>query len=432
MRFSSQKFRSWFGPMPGRREARAMSLMALVVGFILCGLSLFRGFHGQTFMGRPLGGDFVEFYVIGKILNSYEAFRIYDLQLAVALQHATLPTMVETQMLVFGHAPYVAYLFRPFAALPYAWAYISWLVFSASLYLMSLFLLFRSDNLPREDKKTGLMLAISSVPFILETWIGGQLSVVVFFAWALFFYFRHKNRLFLAGIALALGSFKPTLVVLPAAMLLCGRQWRILGGLATGALAFVLASIRMVGLRGCRAWMDTLLSDARIAVGPEEVRLVAKCVDIASFFHLLVRNAPVLTGILASVIGVAVFAMLAIAWYRSAACASRPSENLLWAATVCFTLVVNSYAPIYDSILAVSAVVLVADALDRRSEDRETFQAWLVALYIVPWITQSAAEFLHFQLFTIVLAGFAFWALRLATREQETLQTEAAEVLTIQ
>src|ERR1700694_6335311 len=99
MRLSSQKFRSWFGPMPGQREPHAMSLMALVVGIILCGVSVFRGFHGQTFMGRPLGGDFVEFYVIGKILNSYEAFRIYDLQLAVGLQHATLPTMAETQML---------------------------------------------------------------------------------------------------------------------------------------------------------------------------------------------------------------------------------------------------------------------------------------------------------------------------------------------
>ena len=409
-----------------------MSLMALVVGIILCGLSLFRGFHGQTFMGRPLGGDFVEFYVIGKILNSYEAFRIYDLQLAVGLQHATLATMDETQMLVFGHAPYVAYLFRPFAALPYAWAYIAWLAFSAALYLLSLFLLFGSVNLPREHRKTGLLLAVSSVPFILETWIGGQLSVVVFFAWALFFYCRHKNRLFLAGMALSFGLFKPTLVVLPAVMLLCGRQRRIIGGLTAGGIAFALASIRLVGLRGCRAWMDTLRFNARITTGAGDVPHLAKSVDIMSFFHLLVRNAPVLTGILSSVIGVAVFAMLAVAWFRAPACAIRPAENLLWAATLCFTLVVNSYAPIYDSILVVSAVVLVAGALDNRKEDRETFHAWLLVLYIVPWVTQSFAEFLHFQLFTIVLAGFAAWPLRLASRDREALPAAPAEVLAIQ
>jgi hypothetical protein len=40
----------------------------------------------------------------------------------------------------------------------------------------------------------------------------------------------------------------------------------------------------------------------------------------------------------------------------------------------------------------------------------------------LPWITQSFAEFLHFQLFTIVLAGFAAWALRLAYKDRETLR----------
>lgn len=409
-----------------------MSLMALVVGIIICGLSLFRGFHGQTLMGRPLGGDFVEFYTIGKILNNYEAFRIYDLQLAVGLQHATLPTMPETEMLVFGHAPYIACLFRPFAALPYAWAYIAWLAFSAALYLLSLFLLFGSGNLPREYKKTGLLLAVSSVPFILETWIGGQLSVVVFFAWALFFYFRHKNRLFLAGIALSLGLFKPTLVALPVAMLLCGRRWRVLGGLAAGALAFALASIKMVGLGGCRAWIDTLLFNARTVAGPGEAFRLAKRVDVVSFFHLLIRDAPVLTGILSSVIAVAAFATLAAAWFRSSARASRPEEDLLWAATLCFILVVNSYVPMYDSILVVSAVVLVAGALDNRNDDREAFHVWLLALYMVPWITQSFAEFLHFQLFTIVLAGFAVWTLRMAHNDREILHARPAQVLAIQ
>ena len=418
--------------MPGRREAHAMSLIAIVVGIILCGLSVFRGFHGQALMGRPLGGDFVEFYAIGRILNSYEAFRIYDLQLAVGLQHATLPSMAETQMLVFGHAPYVAYLFRPFAALPYTWAYLAWLAFSASLYVMSLFLLFRSSNLPREHRKTGLLLAVSSVPFILETWIGGQLSVVVFFAWALFFYFRHKNRMFLAGIALSLALFKPTLLVLPAAMLLCGRRWRTLGGLSAGAFALALVSIKMVGLRGCHAWIDTLLFLARMNAGPGEVWHLAKYVDIMSFFHLLVRNAPVLTGILSSVIGVAVFAMLAAVWFRPPARAHQPEEDLLWAATLCFTLVVNAYAPIYDSILVVSAVVLAAGALQNRNEHREILQAWLLLLYIVPWITQSFAEFLHFQLFTIVLAGFAAWSLRLACGHCETLQVAPSEVLATQ
>src|SRR5579862_3900990 len=138
----ASRLRRWFGPMPGRNEARAMSWMAVAAAVIICGITIIRGFHGQTFMGRPVGGDFVEFYVIGKILNNFDAARIYDLKLAVDLQHSTLPSMAETQMLVFAHAPYIALLFKPFAMLPYLWSYGAWLLFSAALYLTGITLLF--------------------------------------------------------------------------------------------------------------------------------------------------------------------------------------------------------------------------------------------------------------------------------------------------
>ena len=64
-----------------------MSWMALVAAAVLCGLSIFYGFRGETFMGRPLGGDFVAFYVTGRILNEFQPSQIYDLDLEVKLQH---------------------------------------------------------------------------------------------------------------------------------------------------------------------------------------------------------------------------------------------------------------------------------------------------------------------------------------------------------
>ena len=407
------KVRRWLGPLPGRREAHAISWMALAVGAILCAISIFRGFHGETFLGRPLGGDFIEFYVIGKILNSYEAIRIYDLQLAVALQHANLPEMGQDQMLVFGHAPYIAPLFRVFAMLPYRWAYVAWLAFSASLYLISLGLLFRCSKLGSQDRKTGLLLAISSVPFLLETWIGGQLSVVVFFAWALCLYFRGNHRWFIAGVALSLVLFKPTLLGLPVIMLICGREWRMLGGVLSGAAGFVLASFGIVGVNGCRAWLDTLAFNARAVAGTRETIRIAKQLDLLSFFQLLVPNSGALAGMLAGAVAIVLLSLIAAAWLRLRKFEERAPRDLLLAATICLTLVVSSYAPIYDSIL-VAAAVLSASAILVSSEYRETFQGWLVLLYLVPWITQSFAEFLHVQLFTVLLVGFAVWLLKMA------------------
>jgi alpha-1,2-mannosyltransferase len=390
--------------MPGRREAHAMAWVALVIGVIICGTAVVLGFGGHTFLGRPLGGDFVEFYTIGQILNHYAPARIYDLSLAVALQHATLPSMPDTQMLVFGQAPFVASLFRPFALLPYAWAYVTWLGFSAGLYIAGLALLFRTVRLNAEDSKTGFLLALSSTPFLFETWIGGQMSVVVFFIWVLFLWCLENDRRFVAGLVLALCLFKPTLVAIPALMLLVGRRWRIAGGLATGGIAMALLSLVTVGPGGCRAWFQALAMNRSAVSQGSEAWHEAKYVDILAFSHLLLGNWPEVADVAAIAVAVMGVSWLALAWWRSDVSGlDRP----LWAATLCFTLVVNPYAPIYDAILIVAAVALVA-------AHREALSGWLLLLYLVPWVTQSFAEFLHLQLMTVALAGFGIWVMEIA------------------
>ena len=381
-----------------------MATVALVIGAILCAVAVILGFQGRTFLGRPLGGDFVEFYTIGKILNNYAPARIYDLGLAVSLQHSTLPSMPDTQMLVFGQAPFIAPLFRPFALLPYAWAYLAWLAFSAGLYIAGLALLFRTVRLNAEDRKTGFLLALSSTPFLFETWIGGQMSVVVFFIWVLFFWCLENDRRYLAGFALALCLFKPTLVALPALMLLIGRRWRVLGGLAAGGLAMASLSFATVGPDGCRAWFRALAMNGQAAANGSEAWHQAKYVDILAFSHLLLAPWPAVADIAAISMAAVGLSWLGLAWWRSDSAAMSPP---LWAATLCFTLVINPYAPIYDAVLVVAAVALVAS-------NTKALAGWLLPLYLIPWITQSFAEFLHLQLMTVTVAGFGIWVLEIA------------------
>jgi hypothetical protein len=404
--------RAWFGPLPGRREAHAMAWMALGIGVLMCVGAVVLGFEGRTFLGRPLGGDFVEFYTVGKILNNYAPARIYDLRLAVGLQHGALPSMPATQMLVFGQAPFIASLFRPFALLPYAWAYVAWLAFSAGLYMAGLAVLFRTVRLNAADRKTGYLLALSATPFLFETWIGGQMSVVVFVIWVLFFWCLEDERPILAGFVLALCLFKPTLVALPALMLLVGRRWRVVGGLAAGGTAMALLSVATVGLEGCRAWLAALMLNGNMASKSGEAWHEAKYVDILAFSHLLFANWPRMADLASIAVAVIALSWLARAWWRSEGGAmDRP----LWAATLCLTLVVNPYVPIYDSILAVIAVALAVSLCQAASAG----QAWLLLLYMIPWVTQSFAEFLHLQLLTVALAAFGVWVLGHATRWRE-------------
>lgn len=400
----------WLGPMPGRREAHAIAWMALTVGVILCGVSLVLGFHGRAFLGRPLGGDFVEFYTIGRILNTSAPARIYDLPLAVQMQHQALPAMSPTQMLVFGQAPYIAWLFRPFALLPYAWAYVAWLGFSAATYIGGLAILFAAVRLGPEDRKTGYLLALSWAPFLFETWIGGQMAALVFLIWALFFWCLERDWAFIAGIALSLCLFKPTLVALPGFVLLAGRRWRAASGLALGAIMLGFISLATVGRDGLRAWAGTLAFAGQVTAQAGDAWHRSKYVDLAAFFHLLVGSDQTVTAGLLLVAGVAAVGALGWAWWHAEGFGYE-----LWAATLCFTLVVNAYAPIYDMVLAVAAVVLFSS---RRhllpAKERAAFDVWLLLLYMVPWLTQSFAEFLHLQLITLVLAGFGIWALQVS------------------
>ena len=406
-----------------------MACLALSAGVILCGVSVLLGLAGKTFLGRPLGGDFVEFYTIGKILNNYAPARVYDLQLATNLQHAALPSMPETQMLVYGQAPFVAALFRPFALLPYAWSYVLWLGFSACLYIAALAVLFRTLRLNADDRKTGLLLALSSTPFLFETWIGGQMSVVVFAIWVLFFWCLENDRRVMAGFVLALCLFKPTLVALPALMLLVGRRWRVLCGLAWGAIAMALLSIATVGLDGCRAWFAALAMNGHIVTKTGEASHEAKYVDMLAFLHLLLPNQAALVNVIAAAVAICGVSWLGRAWWRSDGCTTH---RRLWAATLCLTLVVNPYVPIYDSILAVVAVALVVP-------EQKALAGWLLLLYMVPWVTQSFAEFLHLQLMTIVLAAFAVWVMekagkptvgRFIPREEESTMTPLLPAVT--
>ena len=78
------------------------------------------------------------------------------------------------------------------------------------------------------------------------------MSVVVFFIWVLFFWCLENDRRIIsgvgAGLVLALCLFKPTLLALPALMLLSRPALASAGRIHSGRRAMALLSIATVGL----------------------------------------------------------------------------------------------------------------------------------------------------------------------------------------
>jgi len=374
------------GPLPGAKEARAFGVCGIAIALIACGLSLYYGFKGEAFLGRPMGGDFVQFYAAGQVLNQHQPEKLFDPPYFSAVQHEILPTMASTQWLIFGNPPCIAALFRPLALLTYRRAYCVWLVFSASLYLSGLLILFKG-----RFGFTGLVLALSTPMFTLETWIGGQVSVFGFFIFAVCVRLFEEQKYFLAGLALGLAAYKPSLLVIPAAMFLAGRCWRMLAGVAISASLVVAACFAAAGIDGMKLWLNTLRVFRFMATDDQSILRRSKYVDLNSFFMIL--GGP---KIAAFVIVAGALIVLAWTWFKS-----FEDRRLLFAATIAATLILNVYVPVYDTPVLISALVLIPDSKELR--------AWLLLFCLVPWLTQSAGDFLHVQILTIVIAGFSYW-----------------------
>jgi hypothetical protein len=202
-------------------------------------------------------------------------------------------------------------------------------------------------------------------------------------------------------------------MAIPAAVMMLGACWRMFAGLCTSAGLMILASIATAGTAGFGQWMSRLKVFGSIATSDEAILRRTKYVDLNSFFTILLGGNGVARGI-ATLATCAALAILAWTWWRSRG-QTQEARRALWAATLVWTLMINIYVPVYDTILLVPAAALLAHSLvNRGKEEQASLQLWMALLWLLPWLTQSSAEFVHFQIFTVLLAGFGYWALTLA------------------
>ena len=397
-----------------RKRIRFVCSAVLATTLVLLAISLGTAKNGVTIFGTGLGADYAAFYVAGKILNECSAAQLYDLGLQNQIQHSLMPGLPAGAWLPFrGYPPLVAVCFQPLALLRYEWSYPAWLVISAGLYVAGFTLIWRTLHAtPSRERSTALLLALSFEPFLMESWVGGQLPAVGFFFIALALFCEDRRHSILAGVALAFCLYKPTLVLLILPLLLIGRRLKTLLGFCAAAGALVTIGVLLTGPRSYLQYVDMLTTHLRDTTQRASVFADWKFVDLVSFVRLLVGHTSMLGRIVVLLLCCAVFLCLAVGWWRSKN-HDGDRERLLWAATLTGTLVVNVYVGIYDATLVVLSALLTADVLLRRVQFTSGFRLLLLLLYLVPWFSQFIAQATGVQLYTLVLAGFALYQLRL-------------------
>jgi hypothetical protein len=136
-------------------------------------------------------------------------------------------------------------------------------------------------------------------------------------------------------------------------------------------------------------------------------------VDALSFFLRLVGGRVALARVLVLALMIIVMPFLLRAWRR------RP-ENA-WACAITWTLVLNFYVPIYDSVLVILAALLAIE-IPQFSEPYlpRSFRWLLLALFLVPWVARQSAGKYGFQPMTVALVVFGCYQLWATRSRQRT------------
>jgi hypothetical protein len=342
--------------------------------------------------------DFVQLYSLGRILNEYPAKDLYNYQLQQKLSTEMHPLKDG----FYGPSPYppfVAVFLRPFAAMPYLSAYVLWMAISVLLYLAGIAILarrfFRGDLLRRS---LIFCFALAYYPFIVGTVINGQLSAVGFFALSLAIYEDDRGRALLSGLALSLCAYKPTLLVLILPMLFITKRFKTLAGFGIGALALVLFATMLEGIRVWSGYFDVLFILGRI----HPLLRLSRNIDLRAFTSLLspTHSWVAVTAVLGCA-AIAAFCLIGV--WASSVRAGKPASALLWGTTLTWTLLLNIYVPVYDSILAILSMVVTARAM--RNFSGRWFGILCALIFASAWITVEIAERTGVQVLTILLAA---------------------------
>ncbi len=263
---------------------------------------------------------------------------------------------------------------------------------------------------PPEPLQRSLVLcfSLSYYPFILETLYLGQLGAIAIFAVAFALREEDLGRPVTSGLSLALCLYKPTLLILVVPYLIISRRFKTLIGLGLGSALLFLATSALLGLRVWQGFARMLVFYAERATGGPRFFRTWKYLDLNAFWRLAFGGRHWL-GLTLFALCAAVSVWCLLQAWRKVDLDSRESRLLSWALTLTWTLLLNLYVPIYDSLLVIPSLLLTASIMRELPSNpwRKAFTPIWTLFLVIPWITQSTAEQSGLQVMTLLLVALA-------------------------
>jgi hypothetical protein len=334
---------------------------------------------------REIGGDFMTLYAAGRVSLNYPHTQLYNLDIQETEYRKVAGPRGYSP---FGYTPWFSIPLELLAHLPYAVAFGLWTLLSVLLLLVAYRLIARSEGLPSSWNNLGFLACLAFPPYLFYSLINGHPSAFALLVVVSAYVLQKKGKQVLAGMTLALLSYKPTLLVFIAPMLFFTRQWKCLMGLVIGGGILGLVGIAWVGVDANIAFLKILRLYTEAVNSRSQIFQTEKYIDLGAAIKMLVGPHAFLRPLLLALS----FPVVCFLWYRNGA---RP---ISWSLAIVSGHLFNIYTPIYDCTLLIFAVIIIGV----RSLD-----SWLVvSLYLVPLLTVPLAKVTGIQLFTIVLSAF--------------------------
>ena len=352
---------------------------------------------------RFKAADFIQFYVMGSLVLQGRTDALYDSQAHLAEGRRRIHPELGLYAGHVNYGPQVAAAFAPLALLPFGRATVVFLVLSAALYALAVWLLWRDS--PALRPYGGVVaLATAASPLFAVVIRYGQLSAVSLLLWVWALVAFRRRRPFLAGLAIGCLAFKPQFGLVIGVVLLLAREWRAVAGAAVTGLGQLGVGWIVAGGATMAQYfrmLAVLIADpGLVQLHPSEVH------SIRGLVQLLIASPAVVT--MCSIAGIVVAIAIAIRSWNT-----RAPIELRWSEIVLLTVLASPHLLSYDLALLAVPVVVLADWTTRAGEHplRPVVALLLVALYLAP-ISSNLARAIHVQLSVVAmaaLAGCVYW-----------------------
>ena len=355
--------------------------------------------------GNLKGTDFLHLYTLGSIAAAHRGADLYDMNAQAALAAERVPEAAGIRYLPL-YPPQVSVFFAPLAHLTYGWALVLWWGWSAAVYGICCYSVWRACPNLRGYAGTVVLLAAAFPAFYhLIAW--GQTSAAALACFTLMFFLLRDRREFLAGLVLGCLIFKPQLGLAGGIVFVAIGAWKTVLGAALSAVAQLSVGVLYYGMEPLRQWVRMLRNVQ--AVLPQLEPKLYQTHSLRTFWSMLVPGHEV------STLGPYILSAMVVLGF-TIACWTRGTGSLpvRYSSLLLASVLVAPHLTVYDLVILAPAFMLLADWLVGQPPTGSTW--WLGTLlylvYMLP-LLGFITRWTHVQLSVVAMAAtvFLLWSI---------------------